>query len=1184
VQGLRAKAGGSARENLVQGLLQEFSLSSDEGVALMCLAEALLRIPDAATRDALIRDKIGRGDWRAHLGASNSPFINAATWGLLVTGKLVATHDERGLGNALTRVTARVGEPVIRKAVDLGMRLMGKQFVAGETVADALENAKLFEALGFTYSYDMLGEAAMTAADAERYYRSYQDAIHAIGRVAAGRGIHDGPGISVKLSALHPRYSFAQRERILAELYPKAKALMLLARRYDVSLNIDAEEADRVELSLDLLEGLCAEPELAGWNGIGYVAQAYGKRCPALIDHLVDLARRTQRRLMVRLVKGAYWDAEVKRAQVDGLEDYPVYTRKVHSDVSYLACARKLLAAPTEIYPQFATHNAQSLAAIYHMAGAWSPGQYEFQCLHGMGEPLYSQVVGRRRGQARAPVPHLRAGRHARDAARLPGAAPARERGQHSFINRIADPAVPLEDLVASPVAVVRATAAWRARRACRIRSIPLPRALFGACAPTRAAWTSPTRVRSRTWPGPARLGGRVLGAEPTRRARGDNRGGAPVRNPAAPTTWWATSSRRTPTTSRSRCSSAGRVPHGSNARGRARGSARARRRCAGGADAPPHGPHRARGRQDLFERGRESARGGRLPALLRRAGARAPGCRDASCAGSGGLHQPLELPARDLRRPGERGPGRGQHVLAKPAEQTPLIAAEAVRLMHEAGVPQEVLLLLPGRGETVGARLVADPRVRGVVFTGSTEVARIIQRTLAGRLDPQGHPIPLVAETGGQNAMIADSSALPEQVVADAVVSAFDSAGQRCSALRVLCVQEDVADRILEMLHGAVAELVVGNPERLAVDVGPVIDAAARDALLAYIEKMRGRGLRVHQPAIRGDAEAGAGTFRAPDRHRARAHRRARARGLRPGAARAALSARGAARAPGGDRGPGIRPHDGHPFARGRDHRRHRRLGARRQHLREPQHRGRGGGGAALRRRRTLGHRPQGRRPALPLSPAGRVSAGCRHRGAARLDEPGVRAALRTYQPTLRAFEALRQWSRGAFPELAAACDRLAAFSPAGAKVVLPGPTGERNTYTVLPRRAVLCLAGDARDLLGQLAAVLATGSRAVWPHSERNRKLAGEMPPRFATRSTWSPRSGGPSAIEFDAVLHHGARRDRMEVLAHVARREGPIVNVHGFAPGEAADAVERLLVERVVSVNTAAAGGNATLMTVG
>ncbi|MFT4192636.1 MAG: proline dehydrogenase family protein, partial [Comamonas sp.] len=379
----------------VEGLLQEFSLSSQEGVALMCLAEALLRIPDRATRDALIRDKISQGDWQAHVGHSSSVFVNAATWGLLLTGKLVATRSEKSLGSTLTRLIGKGGEPLVRKGVDMAMRVMGEQFVAGESIADALANSRKFESRGFRYSYDMLGEAATTAEDAQRYFALYEQAIHAIGRASAGRGIYEGPGISIKLSALHPRYSRAQHERVMAELLPRVRELALLARRYDIGLNIDAEEADRLEISLDLLEALCFDAELQGWDGIGFVVQAYQKRCPFVIDYLIELARRGQRRLMVRLVKGAYWDSEIKRAQVDGLEDYPVFTRKVHTDVSYLACARRLLDAPQQVYPQFATHNAYTLAAIYQMAGPnYYPGRYEFQCLHGMGEPLYEEVVG----------------------------------------------------------------------------------------------------------------------------------------------------------------------------------------------------------------------------------------------------------------------------------------------------------------------------------------------------------------------------------------------------------------------------------------------------------------------------------------------------------------------------------------------------------------------------------------------------------------------------------------------------------------------------------------------------------------------------------------------------------------------------------------------------------------------
>ncbi len=481
---MRERKSAAGREGLVQGLLQEYALSSQEGVALMCLAEALLRIPDAATRDALIRDKISTGQWHEHLGRSPSLFVNAATWALLLTGKLVATHSEASLTSALARLVGKGGEPLIRKSVDRAMRLMGEQFVTGETIGEALANAKPREAQGFRHSYDMLGEAALTADDAARYRAAYESAIDAIGRASGGRGLFEGPGISVKLSALHPRYSRTQIERVNAELYPVLRDLVLRARAHDIGLNIDAEEADRLELSLDLLERLCGEPALAGWNGIGFVVQAYQKRCPFVVDALVDLARRTGHRLMVRLVKGAYWDSEIKRAQIEGLDDYPVYTRKAYTDVAYLACARRLLAAPDAVYPQFATHNAHTLAAIHELAGGVTcpRDRYEFQCLHGMGEPLYEQVVASvgdgglgRPCRIYAPV-----GTHETLLAYL--VRRLLENGANSsFVNRIADPAVPIDAIVEDPVATVERFAAEDGAVGMPHPAIPSPRAIYGA-------------------------------------------------------------------------------------------------------------------------------------------------------------------------------------------------------------------------------------------------------------------------------------------------------------------------------------------------------------------------------------------------------------------------------------------------------------------------------------------------------------------------------------------------------------------------------------------------------------------------------------------------------------------------------------------------------------------------------
>ena len=458
----RRKAGG------VDALMLEFSLDSREGIALMCLAEALLRIPDAATRDRLIRDKIGSGDWRAHVGRSPSLFVNAAAWGLLVTGKLVDSRSDSALEQALASLLRKGGEPLIRKGVDLAMRLLGKQFVLGRTIEEALANAREREARGYRFSFDMLGEAALTDADARRYLAAYEHAIHAIGAAAGHAGVYAGPGISIKLSALHPRYVRSQRERVLAELGPRVTGLAHLARSYDIGFNIDAEEADRLDLSLDLFAALAADPALEGWNGLGFVVQAYQKRARAVIDWLVALARRHDRRLMVRLVKGAYWDTEIKRTQVDGLPDYPVFTRKVHTDVAYLACAKAMLAAPDALYPQFASHNAFTIAAIHTLAG---DADYEFQCLHGMGESVYDQVVGDDRLQRACRI-YAPVGSHETLLAYL--VRRLLENGANtSFVNRIVDPAVDIAELIADPVARARSTGGSPHPR------IPLPVALY---------------------------------------------------------------------------------------------------------------------------------------------------------------------------------------------------------------------------------------------------------------------------------------------------------------------------------------------------------------------------------------------------------------------------------------------------------------------------------------------------------------------------------------------------------------------------------------------------------------------------------------------------------------------------------------------------------------------------------
>ena len=1197
---LRARKAARGRAGLVQGLLQEFSLSSQEGVALMCLAEALLRIPDNATRQALIRDKISQGQWEHHLGKSPSLFVNAAAWGLLITGKLVGTHSEGTLGSALTRLIGRGGEPLIRKGVDMAMRMMGEQFVTGETIAQALSNAQPLEAQGFRYSYDMLGEAALTEADARRYLDAYVQAIHAIGQASAGRGIYEGPGISIKLSALHPRYSRAQWGRVMAELYPRVLQLTELARQYDIGLNIDAEEADRLELSLDLLEQLCHAPSLAGWSGIGFVIQAYQKRCPAVIDYVIDLARRTGRRLMVRLVKGAYWDSEIKRAQVDGLTDYPVYTRKVHTDISYIACARKLLDAPEAIYPQFATHNAETVATIYQLAGPnYHAGQYEFQCLHGMGEPLYEQVVGTtaagrlgRPCRIYAPV-----GTHETLLAYL--VRRLLENGANtSFVNRIADDSLPLTELVRSPVDTVDALAAQEGQAGLPHPHIPLPSQLYGTerinALGLDLASESQLEALQASWsdPEPPHWTARPLLAQDIACGTGAP---VPVRNPAD----------RRDTVGQVEDSTPADVEQALHF---------AQQGAAAWAATPPAE------RADALLRAAQALEQ-RLPVLLgllmREAG---KSCANAvaevreavdflryyaaQVRGSfdNATHRPLgpvvcispwNFPLAIFIGQVSAALAAGNTVLAKPAEQTPLVAAEAVRLLWQAGVPRHAVQLLPGPGETIGAALVGDARVMGVLFTGSTEVARILQRQLATRLSPGGQTIPLIAETGGQNAMIVDSSALTEQVVQDAVASAFDSAGQRCSALRVLCVQEECADRLLDMLEGAMAELTLGAPTALCVDVGPVIDAQAQAGIHAHIESLRARGCRVVQKAHgdpRSQADATAhGTFVVPTLIELGSLRELKREVFGPVLhvvrfERAALDAllddinatgygltlglhtridetiaRVVARAHAGNiyvnrnmvgAVVGVQPFGGEGLS------------------------GTGpkaGGPLAL--LRLLASHPQ---EALARSLAGA--------DAARPPDTHRRDAL------LQPLQALEHWARAAGPAhapLADTCRRWAQASPSGVTRTLPGPTGERNLYTLEGRSAVACVALQDADRLVQLAAVLATAGVALWPRSaaELRSRLPAEVQARIECCFVdITAEIATNTRADIAAVLHHGDAQALLALAQQVARRPGPILTVTGLPEGSTEVPLERLVLERALSINTAAAGGNASLMTMG
>ncbi len=1141
----------------VEGLIKEYDLSSQEGVALMCLAEALLRIPDRATRDALIRDKISTGNWQSHLGRSPSLFVNAATWGLLVTGKLTATSSETGLTAALTGLIGRGGEPLIRRGVDMAMRMMGEQFVTGQTIAEALANSRRLERQGFRHSYDMLGEAALTAEDAARYTADYEQAIHAIGRASAGRGIHEGPGISIKLSALHPRYSRAQRGRVMDELLPRLTALASLARSYDIGLNIDAEEADRLELSLDLLEALCANPSLAGWNGIGFVVQAYQKRAVFVIDWIIALARRTERRVMLRLVKGAYWDSEIKRAQQDGLDGFPVFTRKAHTDVSYIACAKRLLAASDAVFPQFATHNARTLASIHAMAGPdFHVGQYEFQCLHGMGEPLYEEVVGPhkldRPCRIYAPV-----GTHETLLAYL--VRRLLENGANtSFVNRIGDARVALDALVADPATVV----ASRLPVGAGDPRIVLPRALFGGERLNSEGLDLASEQRL------ASLSAAVLAstsvgwtAEPPVAATGL----IAVRNPAD----WRDqvgTVRHTPAEAvPALFERAGEglplwsaTPPEQRAQILTRAAAliEARMPTLIGLIVRESGKIMA----DAIGEVREAVDFLRYYAAAIRDGFSNDTHRPLGCVV---CISPWNFPLSIFTGQVAAALAAGNAVLAKPAEQTPLIAAAAVRLLHEAGVPDTALQLVPGDGEA-GAALVAHDAVAGVLFTGSTGVARSIQRSLAPRLNAAGRLVPFVAETGGQNAMVVDSSALTEQVVVDVIASAFNSAGQRCSALRLLCLQEDIADRTLAMLRGAMAELRIGAPDRLQTDIGPLIDDAAREAVTDHVARMRQAGHAVHSLAL--PEECASGSFMAPTLieiarvsdlerevfgpvlHVVR-YRRERLDALLTEIA-----------------------DTGYALTFGV----HTRLDETVAHVtaRAP------AGNLYVNRNivgAVVGSQPFG---GYGLSGTGPKAGGpltLRRLLSALPVHTGLPSGAATTEASRLLAEHL---DAGGEAALAGRVRALAARSPLGAELPLAGPVGERNSYSLHPAGHVLCQAATRNGLLLQLAALFATGNTAIVDDADRHAELLASLPPSL--HRFWRD-TGTPSVAVFegdgDALPGFSVR---------IAQRDGAIVPILALSTHELLAGidypVEFLLRERSLCVNTAAAGGNASLMSIG
>ena len=1179
---LRERKASSGKSGVVQGLLQEFSLSSGEGVALMCLAEALLRIPDKNTRDLLIKDKINQGNWKEHLGQSDLMFVNAATWGLIITDKLVATPSKMTLSALLTKMIGRFGKAIIRKSVDTAMRIMGEQFVTGETIHEALNNAKILEEKGFKYSYDMLGEAALTEHDAERYFKDYVNAIKHIGMTASGKSVYESAGISIKLSALHPRYQRAQIERVHTELYPKLLILVELAKHYNIGINIDAEESERLELSLGLLERLCHEPSLVGWHGIGFVIQAYQKRCFYLIDYIIDLAKKTKHRLMIRLVKGAYWDSEIKKAQIEGVTTFPVFTRKVYTDLSYLACAKKLLAAKEQIFPQFATHNAQTLSAIYYMAKpeTYHKEQYEFQCLHGMGEPLYEQVVGNKK-EGKLGIPcriYAPVGTHETLLAYL--VRRLLENGANtSFVNRIADKTISIEELVASPFDEVEQIAKAEGVVGRSHAAIAYPKTLYGKQRKNSDGYdlnndrvlvsltNTVNQLKNNTWYATPLLADYDEDIQQFAKTNS-------IKNPAQ-------HSDIVGYVSEAQVSDVGKALTFAETANTTWATTPVKMRASFLQQAADQLEVRIEEFMILLAResGKTYANGiaevREAIDFLRYYAAQAIDLNSANSQPLGTVLciSPWNFPLAIFLGQISAALVAGNTVIAKPAEQTPLVATLAIKLLWQAGIPKDVVQLLPGQGETIGAALSKDERINGIMFTGSTEVAKILQRTVARRITKHGQSIPLIAETGGQNAMIVDSSALTEQVVLDIVSSAFDSAGQRCSALRLLCVQEDSYENVINMLKGATQQLYVGNPLVLSNDIGPVIDEESKQNILQHIAHMQSKGYATHQICFNPKDEIQKNknsTFVLPTivelPHLDELTREIFGPVLhvikfKYGELDSLLDAIN-------DKGYGL--------TMGL----HTRIDETIRKVVAKAHVGN------LYINRNIVGAVVG---VQPFGGEGLSGTGPKAGGPLYLHKLMANAnddVLQQPFGVVRAMEAppkqsntteFAQWMVTFDPSFQLA--PLSNINHVNKGYELPGPTGESNSYYVLPREAILAFTQQLNDQIQQVHTILALGSQvAILANSPFAKQIYPKLPESLQARFQLAKQF---EDIHCDAIIHHGTTDELQTLQMESAQKLKNIVTIVHLKPDQQDIPLAHLVHERAISINTAAAGGNTSLM---
>ena len=1101
---------------LLEVFLAEYSLSTDEGIALMCLAEALLRVEDTQTIDALIEDKITPSNWSEHLGHSSSPLVNASTWALMLTGKVQRDYDSEGLAGILRGAVKRVGEPVIRSAVKRAMKELGKQFVLGRTIKEAVRRGTAQQEEGYTFSYDMLGETALTARDAKSFFKSYKNAIETLKDQCQSNETRDNPGISIKLSALHPRYEVSQKTRVMAELVPLVRALTLAAKDARMGLNIDAEEANRLDVSLDVIEAVLGDAALAGWDGFGVVVQAYSKRARHVIDWLHALAEKLDRRIMVRLVKGAYWDTEIKRAQVDGIADFPVFSRKAATDISYICCARKLLGLPDRIYPQFATHNAHTISAILEMS---TDGQdFEFQRLHGMGAALHKTVMQLEKCRCRVYAP---VGAH-RDLLAYLVRRLLENGANSSFVNQIVNTAVAAEDIAKDPIETFFAD---KKSSSIRVRK---PNDLFAPERDNSRGWdldnlgdlarieSARSAFKEHQW----QAG--VMAAGPS-----EGTGSGPVINPANPRDIVG-------------CVSVA----GEQDVEAALHAARMWSDC----PAVERAAILLRA-SNLFEENF-----GEFVAILTREGGKTPldavaelreavdflryysaQCKTLGMAKPCGLMaciSPWNFPLAIFTGQIAAALAAGNGVLAKPSELTPITASIAVGLLHDAGVPLSALQLLPGSGPVVGAKLTSDPRIHGICFTGSTATAQTINRAMAAGIEPHA---PLIAETGGVNAMIVDSTALPEQAVTDIITSAFQSAGQRCSALRILYLQDDIVTPLLEMLFGAMDELAIGDPWEFSIDIGPVInedahnmifnhvDAARRDGRLMKQLKAPETGFFIGPAVIRVDGIKDlkkeifgpvlhVATYQAPQIDKIIDDINASGYGLTFGL--------------------------------------HTRIDDRVESLTS-----RLNAGNMYINRNQIG-----------------AIVGSQPFGGEGLSGSGPKAGGPHYLKRFcKSSQQCHPVVQGPIPSLE---DVQAAIEGTGRParvrletIDLPGPTGESNRMSLYPRGLVLCLGPSARDAGRQVrtAREIGCAALAVAPGVRGPEGLSG-----FLDRTQLSKLQG------IDAVALWSDSADLKTVRQALASRDGPLIPLITTE-----DMADRCVLERHVCIDTTAAGGNASLL---